>query len=86
MLNVDGLVCKFGAKGVVTVSGSADGVAVNGKPQLLAVEQGDGYLVGRFVVYAASAKFEGGAFCELVDVRLTDTDGDGALDAVQLNE
>ena len=78
-----GLTCKFGANGVVTVSGKLDGIAVNGKAQTLLVDQEEGSVTGRFVVYAANKGFEGGAYCEVAGVVLSDSDGDGKLDTAE---
>ena len=74
-----GVVCKFGAKGAVTLAGKIGDVSVSGKAQLLLL--GDG-TSGRLVIYLANAKFAGGAYCEVVDVVLADMDGDGLIDSV----
>jgi len=75
------LTCKFGAKGVVTINGKVDGNTASGKAQTLLVDvREDGGYDARVVIYVANAKLEGGAFCEAVDVVLSDTDGDGKLD------
>jgi hypothetical protein len=80
------LVCKFGAKGVVTVSGTVNGVAATCKPQLLAAVWDDSMLVGSFVVYVANANFDGGAYCHVFDVVLSDTDEDEELDFAAVPE
>ena len=76
-----GVECKFGAKGVVTLGGKIGTVAVSGKAQTLAVSAVEG-ANARVVVYAANTRFEGGAICEIVDIALSDEDGDGKLDSV----
>ena len=78
----DGVICKFGAKGVVTLGGKVGTVAVSGKAQTLAVSAKEG-VNARVVVYAANKQFEDGALCEIVDVVLSDSDGDGKLDTVE---
>lgn len=80
------LVCKFGAKGVVTVSGTVNGVAATSKPQLLAAVWDGDMLVGSFVVYVANAKLDNGAYCHVFDVVLSDTDEDGKLDFAAVPE
>lgn len=80
------LVCKFGAKGVVTVSGTVNGVAATSKPQLLAAVWDGEMLVGSFVVYVANAKLDNGAYCHVFDVVLSDTDEDGKLDFAAVPE
>jgi len=77
----NGVECKFGAKGVVTLGGKVGAVTVSGKAQTLAVSAVEG-ANARVVVYAASARLEGGAICEIVDIALSDDDGDGKLDSV----
>ena len=78
-----GVICKFGAKGVVTLSGKIGAVPVSGKAQALSVSAVEG-ANARVVVYAANRQFEGGSFCEIVDVMLSDADGDGKIDSVLL--
>ena len=79
----NGISCKFGAKGVVTLGGKVGTVSVSGKSQTLVVSAKEG-ANARVVVYAANKQFEGGALCEIVDAAFSDTDGDGKLDAVEL--
>ena len=79
----NGVICKFGAKGVVTLGGKIGMVSVSGKSQTLFVSEKEG-ANARVVVYVANTKFAGGALCEIVDVALSDTEGDGKIDAVEL--
>lgn len=76
-----GVTCKFGAKGVVTLGGKIEAVTVSGKAQTLVVSRTEG-ADACVVVYVANAKFEGGAHCEVVDVFLSDSDGDGKIESV----
>ena len=78
----EGIICKFGAKGVVTLGGKVGTVTVSGKAQTLAVSAVEG-ANAQVVVYAANTLFEGGAICEIVDIVLSDEDGDGKLDSVK---
>ena len=80
-LQLDDLVCKFGAKGVVTLSGKIGVVNASGKAQTLACDYG-GKMNANVMLYVANAKFEGGAFCEFLSLILSDEDGDGKLDTV----
>lgn len=76
----DGVSMKFGANGVVTVGGNVGGIAVSGKAQTLAIFDPSTGANARVVVYVANTKLEGGSLCEVVDVILSDEDGDGKLD------
>lgn len=78
-----GVICKFGAKGVVTLGGKIGMVNVSGKAQTLAVSAVEG-ANAQVVVYAANPLFEGGAICEIVDIVLSDSDDDGKLDMADL--
>ena len=81
------LKCKFGAKGVVTVTGKVSGIAVTGSKSQLLVTTWDGVeLVGAFAIYVANPNFDGGAYCQIVEVVLSDADGDGKLDSAGLPE
>ena len=82
----DGIVCKFSAKGVVTLSGKVGTVAVSGRAQTLLAGEDEAGCRACLVVYVANRAFEGGALCEVVDVVLSDADGDGKLDKVVKNE
>ena len=73
-------------RGVVTVSGTVNGVAATSKPQLLAAVWDGEMLVGSFVVYVANAKLDNGAYCHVFDVVLSDTDEDGKLDFAAVPE
>jgi hypothetical protein len=78
----DGIICKFGAKGVVTLGGKIDTVTVSGKAQLLDVSAVEG-ANAQVVIYLANTRFDGGAICEIVDMVLSDEDDDGKLDSVK---
>ena len=78
--------CKFGAKGVVTVTGKVNGINVTSKSQLLATAWDGAELDGSFVIYMANSQLDGGAYCKIVDVVLSDTDGDGKLDSADSPE
>ncbi len=82
----DGIVCKFGAKGVVTLSGKVGTVTASGRAQTLLAGEDAAGCRACLVVYVANRAFEGGALCEVVDVVLSDADGDGKLDKVVKNE
>ena len=77
----DGIICKFGAKGVVTLGGKIGTVTISGKAQALSVSAVEG-ANAQVVVYVANTRFEGGAICEIVNIALSDEDGDGKLDSV----
>ena len=79
----NGVICKFGAKGAVILSGKIDKVTVSGKAQTLLVSAVEG-ANARVVVYVANRQLEGGSFCEIVDVLLSDADGDGKIDSASL--
>ena len=82
----DGATLKFGAKGAVTLGGKIGSVAVSGKTQSIILgEDVDGYHA-RVVIYVANKGFEGGAFCEAVDVVLSDDDGDGKIETVRSDD
>ena len=80
-----GVVCKFGAKGVVTLGGKIGAVSVSGKAQTLARSRTEGANACA-VVYVANAKLEGGSLCEVVNVNLSDDDGDGKIDVARVIE
>ena len=80
MIVVDSLTCKFGAKGVVSVAGTVDGVSVSGKMQATVVGEDAKGLHMRATLYFANSKFAGGAICIPIAVILSDEDGDGLLD------
>lgn len=80
------LVCKFSAKGAVSVSGKVNGAAATCTAQLLAAVWDDSMVVGAFVVYVKNSGFEGGAYCHVFEVVLRDTDGDGKLDYAAVPE
>ena len=66
---------------MATIAGKIGGVAANGKSQtLLLGAREDGGYDARVVMYIANAKLEGGAFCDVAEVVLSDADGDGKLD------
>jgi len=85
MTTADGITCKFGAKGVVTLSGKVGVTSVSGSMQTLL---GNSDLAAganaRLPVYAANRNFEGGAYCKVYDILLTDSDDDGKLDEVTM--
>lgn len=85
-MEIDEITCKFGAKGAVQMSGQINGVRVNGKAQALMVSDDATGANSRFVLYFANAKFEGGAFAEVIDVMLSDSDGDGKIDTAEIVE
>ena len=79
----NGVICKFGTKGVATLSGKVGGVAVNGKAQALVSDYGKEGTYAQLVLYVANVKFDGGAICELLSsLHFSDKDGDGRLDTV----
>ena len=78
-----GVICKFGAKGVVTLGGKIGTATVSGKVQTLSVSAVEG-ANARVVVYVANKQLDGGSFCEIVDVLLSDADGDGKIDSASL--
>ena len=80
----NGVILKFGAKGVITLGGSIDGVVVSGKAQTLLRDICEAPVEAVAVIYVANAKFEGGAYCQTVEVDLSDEDDDGKIDTAQL--
>jgi len=84
VLTDGGLVCKFGAKGAVTLSGSVEGVRAGGTAQtLLGCSDLTECANARLPVYLTGKSFESGSYCKVYDVRLTDSDGDGKIDSVE---
>lgn len=79
---------SFGAKGAVTFKGKVDAVAVTGgKSQVLAgFYDAESGCNAQMVVYVANAKLEGGAFCKVLALKVTDEDGDGKIDHVEICE
>ncbi len=77
-----GVTCKFGAKGVVTLGGKIGTVTVSGRTQTLAASRTEG-ANACIVVYVANSRLDGGFLCEMVDVNLSDDDGDGKIETVE---
>lgn len=85
----NGLTLKFAAKGVVKVSGKVNGSSVSGSAQMECLDSGvigGGLRLRGRVPLCIPAKGKTQGFCGLLSVVLTDTDGDGQLDAAGLAE
>ena len=81
-----GIILKFGTKGVITLGGKVDGVTISGKAQTLLRDCGEAPIEAIAVIYVANVRFEGGAYCQTVEVDLSDEDDDGKIDTAQLIE
>ena len=82
-LSIDGIVLKLDAKGGVTLSGKVGTEKVSGKAQALLAGAGEEGYRAWTVVYFASKGFDGGAYCRVVQLDLSDSDGDGIIDALK---
>ena len=83
VLKIDEMVCKFGTSGTVTISGKISGLTISGKSQTLFVSDDGNGVYARFVNYVSNSKLPEGFYCEMVDVFLSDQDGDGKFDMVE---